>query len=363
MSSLFTERTRQDLRPARHAESHYAYLDASGRPAFEYVRGLFDEWFANYPASQRADLAGRFASKHDRHHLAAAFELFLHEVLRRMGCDVEVHPAIDGHSKKPDFRCSPLSGDAFYVEAVTVGNEDEFGYSPGENAVLDAINELHCPNFWLWADQCGTVGGSPPLRRLRVEAQRWIDQLDYEALNAEPKDRLPAPSFEFLNGEWTLRLGAIPRGAARGDESARPLGNAFTKGGWGDGSESLRSAIARKATSYGRFPGTLIIAVNALSIAADSESYLRAIGPTPGTRSESPLRAHVAAVLGFRGVFPWTVDVADGRIFPNADAAASIPDVLRPLPQGRSGRDGQMEFQDGTQPRELLNLPPIIPMG
>src|SRR5882672_10948887 len=47
---LFDVGTRTRAGPARFGEASFTYLNESKRPAFDRVRSLMDEWFAEYPA-------------------------------------------------------------------------------------------------------------------------------------------------------------------------------------------------------------------------------------------------------------------------------------------------------------------------
>jgi hypothetical protein len=50
---------------------------------------------------------------------SAFFELFLHELLLRLGCNVEVHPDPGtGSSRRPDFLVTDPDGQQFFLEAV-----------------------------------------------------------------------------------------------------------------------------------------------------------------------------------------------------------------------------------------------------
>src|SRR5437016_4610962 len=100
---LFDDFVREYLGPARHAEPFYTFLNRSARPATAAVRQLLESWFANYPHEEQPDLRGRFRSTNNRKHKAAFFELFLHELLLRLRCQIEIHPLLVNTSKRPDF--------------------------------------------------------------------------------------------------------------------------------------------------------------------------------------------------------------------------------------------------------------------
>lgn len=70
--------------------------------------------------------------------------LFVHELLLCLSIGVEVHPAVPGLSKRPDFLVTPANGEPFYVEAVAVSGklEAELGAEARLAVVNDELNKL-----------------------------------------------------------------------------------------------------------------------------------------------------------------------------------------------------------------------------
>ncbi len=128
---LFDDVVRVDDTVARYAEGDFPFLNRSSWPESARIRDELERWFARFPSSavdaarERRDLRGRFRSRSDRDHQAAFFELFVHELLMRLTLGVEVHPAVPGLSKRPDFLVTPANGEPFYVEAVAVSGKSE----------------------------------------------------------------------------------------------------------------------------------------------------------------------------------------------------------------------------------------------
>src|SRR6266508_6440058 len=100
---LFDPTERTYTGPADEAEPHFTYWNRSARPLARHIRQELELWYAHYPDGTN-DLRSRFRSADDVQHQAAFFELFLHELLLRLGCTVEIHPAVPGTSKRPEFR-------------------------------------------------------------------------------------------------------------------------------------------------------------------------------------------------------------------------------------------------------------------
>src|SRR5213076_1299424 len=76
---------RRENRPKREAEPLFTYYNTTGRPAFATIRNVLEEWFNRYPAADQQRLAGQFRSTIDSQHQSAFFELFLYELLLRLG--------------------------------------------------------------------------------------------------------------------------------------------------------------------------------------------------------------------------------------------------------------------------------------
>jgi hypothetical protein len=120
---LFDDMKRDDEGPASYSEPKFGYLNRSARPAFLAIRTVLEGWFSSYPEAHRKDLHGRFRSSDDTQHRSAFFELFLHELLLRLGCRAEIHPSVAGTSKSPDFLVESKIDGMFYLEAVVASGE------------------------------------------------------------------------------------------------------------------------------------------------------------------------------------------------------------------------------------------------
>ena len=125
--SLFDEFERTDTSYSLYSETSYGYLNRSARLPEGRIRSVIDKWFSEYPPEHQHELKRRFQSKNPWAYESAFFELALHAMLRRLGCELEVHPDIPGASTHPEFVVRPLVGSEFILEAVLASgqNEDE----------------------------------------------------------------------------------------------------------------------------------------------------------------------------------------------------------------------------------------------
>jgi hypothetical protein len=104
--------------PKPRVMAEYDYLNRSSRPEAAQVRHVLEEWYGAYPASEKEELLSRLRSRNDVTHLSAVFELTLHELLRRGGGCITLHPEMQGTRGRPDFFVETLADTRYYLEAT-----------------------------------------------------------------------------------------------------------------------------------------------------------------------------------------------------------------------------------------------------
>jgi integrase len=82
---LFDDAPRSDPSRARAQESPFQFLNRVSRPEEAAPRAILNAWFAYWPVDDREDLAARFRARDERQFYGAFWELYLHEVHRRLG--------------------------------------------------------------------------------------------------------------------------------------------------------------------------------------------------------------------------------------------------------------------------------------
>ena len=142
--SLFDTIRRDDIRAKFYSEPDFRYLNFSARPGVQRIRETVDDWFSRYPEACRAEFRARFREADDYHHRSAFFELFLHELLLRLRCQIEIHPKIEGVPRRPDFRFRSADGTCCYLEAVLATDEtrEETAARARMNQVYDTLINL-----------------------------------------------------------------------------------------------------------------------------------------------------------------------------------------------------------------------------
>jgi hypothetical protein len=184
---LFDGGVRTDPQYATYSEPHFRYLNRSARLEADRIRAVLDQWFERYPKHGQLALRAAFRSDDDWQHDGAFFELFLHELLVRLGCEIELHPNVPRTSKRPDFSVKPRREAPFYLEATVATGESAESRTrrARANTVYDGLNKLESPNFFLsvQTDQASNV--QPSGRKMRQQLAQWLEGLDPDVVAAQ----------------------------------------------------------------------------------------------------------------------------------------------------------------------------------
>ena len=187
---LFDDKPRDFTKPSRRAESTYAFLDRSSLPEFERVRCMLERWVERLPKEHQqktvANLRHRApgSGKDEIQFNGAFFELFLHEFLHGTGGEVLVDPTIDGLT--PDFRVTEeLAGSSqltYVVEATDIDLErgTELERDWNELWMIDSLNEISTPDYYLYIHTYGKLESLPRKKRLKRPFENLVKEADYE---------------------------------------------------------------------------------------------------------------------------------------------------------------------------------------
>lgn len=173
------ERTSQDSKS--YIEDDWGYLDRSGRVEAKRVRDFLNMWVSEYPDTDRAELIARITSGDNRHFQSAIFQLVLFALLRSLGCTITVHPVLpNGSAARPDFLIVTPQGESIYLEAVLASEYSEADAAARKrtSAVLNSIEKIESPNFFLGIKADGNPERPPGSKNLRNELERWLGTLD-----------------------------------------------------------------------------------------------------------------------------------------------------------------------------------------
>ena len=383
---LFPRLIRTDPRRKFRTEKHHEYLARSSQFASAQVRSLLNRWFSHLPENVRKDIKGRFWSKDIGNQPSAFFELYLHELLIRLEYSVTPYPGVsEGH---PDFLVQSEAGNEFYVEAIDPicepRNKRQAEYR--RNVVLDEIDKLESPDFFLDIHSQGRISSPYPVEELKRELRRlrnWIKALNYDEIITQRNQGKRPQSFIISLNELTLYIEPLPKIRFRGKPGIQTLG-CFSFGEAESDDNFLLGAILTKAKKYKKLAKPYIIAVNYLGWPLDRELVLdtflgRKESRLPQNLSpdEEPMivRPHpgiwrpdrytrVSGVLLGVSIEPSKIADQGLQLFLNPFAKYPYTGPLTELPQGVVQRDrmNAMEWTSGNHPRSIFDLPKGWPL-
>jgi hypothetical protein len=388
---LFDELERDDCESARYAEPSFSYLNRTARIEFARIRRVLEEWFSHYPTSGQTELRARFRSDIDPQHQAAFFELFLHELIIRLGCQVTLHPAVPDGSRTPDFLAESLNGERFYIEATVATDESaaEAGARARMNAVYDVLDRsIDSSDFFLWLVVKGEPATPPPASRLASFLTDRLAELDPDEVARlyESKGTDAIPRWHFERDRWRIEFRAIPKKPeARDKPGVRPIGMRSTEYRWVDHRTAIRDSIIKKAGRYGELDLPYVVAVNAIKLVDEidimealfgKEQYIVAVsgnGPSEPVQAEmsrladgawisqqGPRYTRVSGVLLATRLSPWNIPRAYLCFYHNPWAQKPYQSALTRLPQAVP-RDGRMRRVEGESVSAILGLAPSWP--
>lgn len=379
---LFEEIERDELGPKLESDSAFGYLNRSVRPEAERVRKVLEEWLSHYPNDHRSSLIGDLKSFNDANHLSAFFELFLHELLLRLGCRLVVHPTLPDTSRRPDFLIVPDNEPSFYLEAKVVMNlsSEEAGERARVARIIDTVNRLvKSDRIFLSIEIKKISRRDARTSKLKNWLQVRVDDIDYNELLRRVKHN-QYPIWGWSDGDWLIEFTPIPKSPDKiGGPIKRIIGIGPTEIGWDGTKENLRTALVYKAGRYGLLDRPYVIATNVLSPTVDDEDiedsilgdqvYTVQVSPSgpgpakPGRKSNGvwtsktgPRYTRNSAILVAKQLSPWRITTAPIRLFHNPWAKRQYESVLTRLPQWMLKRD-QRHLVEGVSPSEIFELP------
>lgn len=171
--SLFNKIEHVDPAPSRYGEDSFSFLDRVDQKFWQRIRVELEQWFAEYPADEAADLRARFRDKDPAQHFAAWWELYLHRLFNQLG----FHPELADVSGRPDFRITGES--SFLVEAAATfsGIVDEDRNGTREGWIMAAIEEVKAPDFFVGIDFEKVGMERPSVRQVVAPVEAWLSGL------------------------------------------------------------------------------------------------------------------------------------------------------------------------------------------
>lgn len=321
-----------------HSESYWLFLDQTANPADVVIRDMLESWFRRY-ATQDPDARRELKSRLEADERAGLFELFLHELLLRLECGIEIHPCVPASARRPDFLVSPKAGEEFYLEAVTAWTGAERTGTVQTGRTVDFLNSLDLGDKMLFL-----TGDLPPLREVRQKALRRFfeekarqfsrEQL-VERLRVGGLDVLPVVHHPPTGIQGVLHPKVEPSELAH---DHRGIGAHVESYSLDDYPRAIQTAVWEKGSSsaYGTLGKPLVIAMDLprfnlpLQLIAQGLYGGNFVGPRiPGGFNSQSRNAsvNVSAVLTFLGLRSSSFHRAPVSLWHNSNASypAGLP--------------------------------------
>jgi hypothetical protein len=376
--SLFDELDHTDPSPAHYSEGSFAFLNRIATPFWDRVRRELDSWYGEFP-DEDGDLRARFRRSEANQHYAAWWELYLHRLFTRLGFHAEVHPNMGEDAGHPDFLLT--RGDTvLYLEASTVfsGIVEQGRRGALEAGVMDAINAIEHPNWFVMLDFDAVGAQAPPREAITKPITNWLDTLDPDDVADALRRGAPPPEFRYRVRDWDLRLRAMPvRPSARGKPGHRLLAAGPPSGGVVNDRQQLGKSLRRKRRRYGQPDHPFVVAVLSLSAFMDDEDIADTLfgsasyrfapdAPESGSwvRNKDgfwyglggPVGTRVSGLLIAKNLQPHNCAREWPRLWHHPHAAHPLLTNL-PFPQAHL-TDSALTMSDASKrPNEVLDLP------
>lgn len=386
---LFNKMNRDFTGPKLYAESIFDYLNRSARLEYKRIRTLLEQWFERFSSEVQDELRERIRSKDDRQLLGAFYELYLHELLSKLGFSVEIHPTVSNRATHPDFRVLKDGKPLFYLEATLAALSDtDTSAKAREKQVYDTLNRMKSPDFFIGVKVRGAPTTNPPGAKMRSFLENKLSNLDPDVVTKQfDQGGLEAlPSWNWKYNDWQITFSLIPKKPeARGKHGVRPIGLQMQDVRWHTPHIRIRESIQDKATKYGELDLPYIVAINITDeFGVDEIDICNAlfgeeqitiilhrnnvIGQKPNRKPNgawygpSGLRnRRVSAALIADNLYPWSIAKVTPILWHNpwTNRPLTLDTLL--LPQLFSGENNQLEKLKGKNGRELLGLNPNWP--
>ena len=167
--NLFDDIDREPATSMSNLYSAFVALNKDGSPGAQDLRDRLESWFRKFPSDGQKDLRMRFRSRlHDAHD-GAFFELFLHELMIKLGFKLEVHPTLPNSTDHPDFLVSDGSR-CCYLEAATTGRRfGPFTLTNAEQEVKEELEKLTSSDFNISIEITGEL--SQPIKKAPLQSK------------------------------------------------------------------------------------------------------------------------------------------------------------------------------------------------
>jgi hypothetical protein len=242
---LFPEGNRTKTEPMQRGEKLFDFYNSCGRHGYDTLRSIVNAWVVDFPDEHREEMIARLQKGNNEQFSATVCELITHALLRRLGCEVLVHPSVKGSSNVPDFLAIQNGRVLAYVEVTSVNQPaQKRGEVSRESDVYIAIDKARLPpGCYLMLDFLQSGATSLPSRKALVSSiESWVAE-NVEAARKEPISK------SFVSNDWEVELTLIVGKSTEPPKHA--IGAFFAGAEWISPEDDLKKKLEEKASRYG----------------------------------------------------------------------------------------------------------------
>ena len=364
---LFDDFKRSDADFSRYDETDFDFWNRSAWQVAHDMRQRLEDWFSRYPVESAYKLRSDFRKpkKANGFH-GAYFELFLHELLQRLGCHVTVNPTIEirGRTLTPDFLVE-YEGEKCYIEATQVDYRNDS--NKNEDKFMQDLNEFPLPGWYGHLSPEGELNQTLSKEHVRrvIDFAKTLTLDDYEeSYRGYPHS--PSITVESPDGKWEGTIEFAPWKSSSNADLDRWLvgrGGSYWVDSEGIADKFIDRIVSKIRRYHHEIDGPLVVAVwdyRGQLGGFDKKDDNRIVfgsGQKHGgvwLKNDSPQHSELAGVWMFRGLAIQSSVHSTAYLYHNPYHSNPLPEVLRSIGYVLYGNEEISEWFEGKWLGELM---------